>query len=357
MRITDIQFEKESFGFEKPMKVAFAEIKDMETLLIKITTDEGIYGYGEAAPLAFVTGDNLDSAYAVGKELRSVLIGQDPVAIGGIHRRMDALYSGNGPVKCGIDMACYDIASKAAGMPLYRYLGGDVNTVHSDVTIGIDTPEEMAAKAVEWISKGFTILKVKLGEDIETDLLRIQTIRRAVGKDIVLRIDANQGWSVKDSIRIISELEKLNVSLIEQPIAQWNYAGLQEIKRAVRLPVAADESCHSPTDAAKLAAMQAVDYINIKLMKCGGIYNAIKINAIAEASGIGCMIGCMGESALANVAGMHLAAALDNIKEVDLDAVYILSDKRIHGGFNHTGGRVSLWNTPGIGVSIDSFQS
>lgn len=353
MRITDIQFERESFGFEKPMKVAFAEIKDMETLLIRITTDEGITGYGEAAPLAFVTGDNLDSAYAVGKELRNVLMGQDPVAIGGIHRRMDALYSGNGPIKCGIDMACYDIAAKAAGMPLYRYLGGDRNTLHSDVTIGIDTPEEMAAKAVEWAEKGFTILKVKLGEEIDVDLERMKAIRKAVGSSIALRIDANQGWNVKDSIRIIPELEKLDVGLIEQPIVHWDFEGLREIKQAVRLPIAADESCHSPMDAARLAAMRAVDYMNIKLMKCGGIYNAIKINAIAEASGIGCMIGCMGESALANVAGMHLAAALDNIREVDLDAVYILSDERIHGGFDHVGGRVTLWDTPGIGVAID----
>lgn len=353
MRITDIQFERESFGFEKPMKVAFAEIKDMETLLIRITTDEGITGFGEAAPLAFVTGDNLDSALAVGKELRNVLQGQDPVAIGGIHRRMDALYSGNGPIKCGIDMACYDIAAKAAGMPLYRYLGGDCNTLHSDVTIGIDTPEGMAAKAIEWTEKGFTILKIKLGEDIGTDLERMKTIRKAVGSTIALRIDANQGWNVKDSIRIIPELEKLDVGIIEQPVAHWDFEGLREIRQAVRLPIAADESCHSPMDAARLAAMRAVDYINIKLMKCGGIYNAIKINAVAEAAGIGCMIGCMGESTLANVAGMHLAAALDNIREVDLDAVYILSDERIHGGFDHMGGRVKLWDTPGIGVTID----
>ena len=353
MKITDIQFEKMSFRFAQPMKVAFAEISGMETLFVKIQTDEGLSGLGEAAPLPFVTGDNLDSAWAVGKELREVLLGCDPAAIGGIHRRMDALYHGCGAIKCAIDMACYDIASKAAGMPLYRYLGGETGAVHSDVTIGIGTPDEMAAKALEWIEKGFTILKIKLGEDIETDLARMEAVRRAAGPSISLRIDANQGWSVKDSLRIIPELERLDVGLIEQPVAAWDYEGLKEIRQAVRLPIAADESCHSPMDAARLASMRAVDFINIKLMKCGGIYNAIKINAVAEASGISCMIGCMGESALANVAGMHVTAALDNIKEVDLDSVYILSDKRAHGGFDHEGGKAVLWNTPGIGVSLD----
>lgn len=201
--------------------------------------------------------------------------------------------------------------------------------------------------------KGFTILKVKLGEDIEMDLVRMKTIRGAVGSSIALRIDANQGWSVKDAIRIIPELEKLGVGLIEQPIAAWNLEGLREIRQAVRLPIAADESCHLPVDAFRLAALRAVDVINIKLMKCDGIYNALKINAIAEAAGIGCMIGCMGESSLANVAGMHVAAALDNICEVDLDAVYLLDAGRIHGGFDHVGGQATLWNTPGIGVVID----
>ena len=218
MKITDIQFEKMSFRFAQPMKVAFAEISGMETLFVKIQTDEGLSGLGEAAPLPFVTGDNLDSAWAVGKELREVLLGRDPAAIGGIHRRMDALYHGCGAIKCAIDMACYDIASKAAGMPLYRYLGGETGAVHSDVTIGIGTPDEMAEKALEWIEKGFTILKIKLGEDIETDLARMEAVRRAAGPSISLRIDANQGWSVKDSLRIIPELEELGVGSLRRAV-------------------------------------------------------------------------------------------------------------------------------------------
>ena len=352
MIITDIQFQVTSFRFEEPMKVAFATIVDMDSCIVKILTDEGIVGYGEAAPLPFVTGDNLGTILAVGKDMREALIGMDPRAIGAIHRVMDKLYAGNGAVKAGIDIACYDIAAKSAGVPLYKYLGGDDPHIHSDVTIGIDTPERMADKALEWICKGFDILKVKLGEDILTDTDRMCAIHEAVGGKARLRIDANQGWTVKDTLKVAKELDLLGIELIEQPVAAADFEGLKEIRDRSPLPIAADESCHSITDAMRLASMRAADVINIKLMKCGGIYPAIKIAASCEAAGLSCMIGCMGESTLGNLAGMHLAAALDIIREVDLDAVYILAQDKVRGGFDHRGGKAVLWDVPGIGCKV-----
>ncbi len=352
MVITDIQFLVTSFRFEEPMKVAFATITDMDACIVKILTDEGITGYGEAAPLAFVTGDNLATVLAVGKELRNALLGMDPRAIGAVHRVMDRLYTGNGAVKAGIDIACYDIAAKSAGIPLYKYLGGGDPHIHSDVTIGIDTPERMAEKAQDWVSKGFDILKVKLGEDIRTDLERMCAIHEAVGGKTRLRVDANQGWTVKDTLWISRELDTLGVELIEQPVAASDFEGLREIREHSSLLIAADESCHGISDAMRLASMRAADVINIKLMKCGGIYPAIKIAAICEAAGLSCMIGCMGESTLGNLAGMHVAAALDIIREVDLDAVYILAQEKVCGGFDHHGGKAVLWDVPGIGCTV-----
>lgn len=352
MIIKDIEFAVRNFRFKEPLKVAFATIVDMQTCIIKITTDEGITGYGEAAPFPYVTGDNLDSVISVGKEMRESLIGLDPRAIGAIHRVMDAMYAGNGPIKAGIDIACYDIASRAAGVPLYKYLGGDDPRLHSDVTIGIDEPSAMAKAALGWVGKGFEIIKVKLGEDIAVDAERIRAIRKAVGNDIRIRVDANQGWSVKDTIRISRILGELGVDLIEQPVPAHDIDGLAEITRSTDLLIAADESCHSIYDAAAIASKRAVDVVNIKLMKCGGIYNAIRIAAICEGAGLSCMIGCMGESTLGNLAGMHLAAAVDTIKEVDLDAVYILKQEDVYGGYDHRGGRVKLWDTPGIGCVV-----
>lgn len=352
MKITDIRFDVRSFRFEEPMKIAFATIVDMQTCIVTVTTDEGVTGYGEAAPFSYVTGDSLATVLSVGEDLKESLIGMDPRAIGAIHRAMDSMYAGNGAIKAGIDIACYDIAAKAAGVPLYKYLGGDDPALHSDVTIGIGTPEAMAKAAGEWVEKGFDIIKVKLGEDIALDTARIAAIREKVGEDIRIRVDANQGWSVNDTVRISKALDELGVDLIEQPVPAHDLAGLAEIKTRTDLLIAADESCHSIYDAARIAAMRAVDVVNIKLMKCGGIYNAIKIAAICEGAGIPCMIGCMGESTLANLAGMHLAAATDNIRDIDLDSVYILKQEDVYGGFDHHGGRVRLWDVPGIGCTV-----
>ena len=355
MKITDIKFEKASFRFNEPMKVAFAIMEGYDTLVLKMETDEGIVGYGESGPLEFVTGDNLDTVMIVGKQFRDILIGENPLAIGHIHGLMDGKYAYNTSIKAAIDIACYDIASKKMGVPLYQFLGGARNTIVSDVTIGMGTPEDMAAKSADWAAKGWSKLKIKLGENIETDALRMRKVREAVGEKVVLRVDANQGWNVKDAIQIAKELEALHVELIEQPVVHWDLDGLAEVKRAVNIPVVADESCHSPADAAKLAKMRAVDGMNIKLMKCGGIYNALKINAVAEANNLYCMIGCMGESRIANAAGMHVAAALRNIKKVDLDTTFFTQSSWIKGGFENVGGTCTLLDKPGIGVTVENF--
>ena len=354
MKITDIKFEKATFRFEEPFKIAFTVMEGYDTMVLKIETDEGICGYGEAAPMEFVTGDNLDTAFVIGKEFRKMLLGQNPLSIERIHQIMDR-YAYNTSVKAAIDIACYDIASKKMGVPMYQYLGGDGKQVESDVTIGIGTPDHMASQSAKWAEKGWNILKIKLGENPETDLLRMEEIRKAVGDRVKLRIDANQGWAVKDAIKMAKELERLDVELIEQPVVAWDYEGLVEVKKASGIPVVADESCHLPCDAAKLANQRAVDGMNIKLMKCGGIFHALKINAIAEANNLFCMIGCMGESRIANTAAMHVAAAVSNIKKVDLDVTFFTKYDWITGGFENRGGICTLSDTPGLGICAENF--
>jgi len=353
MRITDIRFRKMTFTFNEPFKISFAVIHGYDTLVLKIETDEGLVGYGEAAPMGFVTGDNLDTALEIGEEYRQILIGEDPLAIARIHQIMDGEYAGNTAIKAAIDMACYDIAAKKMGLPLWRYLGGSSPELVTDVTLGIDTPENMAAKAQEWVDVGFTEIKVKLGEDIKIDLARMKAIRKQVGPEIILRIDANQGWDVKESIRIAKALEELDIDLIEQPVPHWDLEGLRRIRDASMIPIAADESCHSPMDALKLTS--CVDAMNIKLMKCGGIYHALKISSVAEAAGLFCMIGCMGESRIANAAGMHLAAAVPNIQKIDLDVTFFAKGGQVTGGFESEGGRCTLSEKPGLGIEIEDF--
>jgi len=201
------------------------------------------------------------------------------------------------------------------------------------------------------VDVGFTEIKVKLGEDIKIDLARMKAIRKQVGPEIILRIDANQGWDVKESIRIAKALEELDIDLIEQPIPHWDLEGLRRVRDASVIPIAADESCHSPMDALKLTS--CVDAMNIKLMKCGGIYHALKISSVAEAAGLFCMIGCMGESRIANAAGMHLAAAVPNIQKIDLDVTFFAKGGQVTGGFESEGGRCTHSEKPGLGIEIE----
>jgi len=355
MMITDVQFKMASFTLIHPIKVAFGEVSDFQTILLKMETDEGICGYGEASPFAYVTGDSIETSLAVGKELRQLLIGKNPIEIERLHELMDGLYAHNSAIKAAFDIAAYDIAAKKAGVPLYQYLGGYKKTLELDSTIGIDEPEEMARISREWVDKGFGILKIKLGENPARDVLRMAAIRKAVGEQIILRVDANQGWTVKDAISTIRALEAYHVELIEQPVAYWDLEGLREVRENVATPVFADESCHDPVDAALLAKNRAVDGMNIKLMKCDGLFKAQQINAIAQASGITCMVGCMGESRVGNLAGMHFAAAHKNVTIADLDTVFGIHCEWMKGGFVGDGHRIELTDEPGLGVTIEGF--
>lgn len=197
MKITDLKIEKFHVELTEPFKIAFAEISHTESLLIKITTDEGIEGYGEAAPFAPVTGETMEGCYAVLQMFRQGLIGMNPMDIEKAHVMMDGLVHGNGSAKCAVDIALHDIKGKVMGQPLYRVLGGYQDTVQNDITIGISTPEKMAASAAHYVKDmGYRILKIKAGIDPKEDLRTLALIRKAVGPDVRLRVDANQGYDI-----------------------------------------------------------------------------------------------------------------------------------------------------------------
>lgn len=355
MRITDIACKRMTFTLHEPVHVAFGVITGFDTLIIKVETDEGITGYGEAGPLEYVTGESIETCEVVGALLKEKLLGMDPIAIAEIHKVMDQTIAGNTSIKAAYDIAMYDIAAKRMGVPLYKYLGGTDPVLTSDVTISMNPVEKMVEDCLKWKDRGFNILKIKLGEDAESDLARMTAIRKAVGEEITLRVDANQGWNVKDSIWIEEQFRKLHIELIEQPVRDSDYEGMARITAASQIPIAADESCHTSEDALKLIRGTACDAINIKLMKCGGIYDALKINAISEAAHQYCMIGCMGESLIANTAAMHLAAARRNIRKIDLDVTFLADCDSVVGGFCHEGGKCILSDEPGIGVKVLDF--
>jgi L-alanine-DL-glutamate epimerase-like enolase superfamily enzyme len=293
MKIVSIDFQTQSIALKKPFTIALGTITQADNIFVKITTDEGIVGLGEAAPETFVTGETLKSCTAALELLTQKLIGENPLNIAKIHEIMNRAMLGNGAAKAAIDIACYDILGKTANLPLYKLLGGHSDFVQTDMTISIDTPAVMAAEAKKYVDLGFEAIKIKVGVDPIEDVERIIAIRKAVGPDVQLRVDANQGWTPKEAVRAIERISPYNIAFIEQPVAAKNIDGLKFVRDHVTENIMSDESAFVPQDAFSLVKKDVVDYVNIKLMKCGGIYPALKIVATCESAGVACMIGCM----------------------------------------------------------------
>ena len=355
MKITDIKIERFSAELEAPRRIAFATFTSYDSWIVKVMTDEGIYGLGSAAPCAYVTGETLDTCYLVLKDFAKALIGFDPLDIAGAHKVMDSIIYGNGSAKCAIDVALYDIAGKYKNMPLYRLLGGTDPVVHNDITITINPPEKMLEVAERAVFKsGFDILKIKAGINVEDDIRVISMIRKSVGDKVRIRIDANQGYDVETALKALAEYEKQGVDAVEQCLPWWDFDGAAELMRRNKTSVKLmlDESIHNVHDARRATALKCADFYNIKLMKCGGLYGGLQIADAAEEAGVGCMVGCMGECKVSIAAGVSLVAAKKVIVEADCDSFMFFKgeDDGIRGGFTREGGIFTLTEKPGLGI-------
>lgn len=361
MKITDVKIERFSQELVEPFFVAFGEVTETENWIIKISTDEGIYGLGSCAPFSYVTGETFETCYIVLKLFAEALVGFDPTDIAGAHALMDSIIYGNGSSKCAVDIALYDIMGKARNLPLYRLLGGTNPVVHNDITIGIGVPEHMAETAKRNVLEdGFDILKVKTGAVLDDDIRALTLIREAVGSDVRIRIDANQGYNVNTALTALAEFEKLGVDAAEQCLPWWDFEGAAEMmkKNTTGVKLMLDESIHNRYDAMRAAKLHSADYYNIKLMKCGGIFGGMQIADVAEAAGVGCMVGCMEECKISITAGVSLVAAKKAIVEADCDSFMFYTDKgeSIGGGFAREGGIFTLTEKPGLGILEEDIK-
>ena len=353
MKIAKIETAEVNIPLVTPFKTALRTVDSVNDIVVRITADDGQRGYGEAPPTAVITGETKGSIRcAIEEFIAPPLIGMEIENLDGIMRVLHKSMVKNTSAKAAVDMAVYDLFAKSCGKPLYQVLGGCKGEIETDLTISVNETEEMVKDSLLAIQQGFKILKIKVGKEGQKDVERIKAVRHAVGPDVKLRIDANQGWSAKDAVRIIRKLEDMGIDmdLVEQPVSAHDFEGMKLVTSQVQTPILADESVFSAMDAIHIIKERAADLINIKLMKTGGIYEALKVCAIAECYEVECMIGCMLESKIAVSAAAHLAAAKGVITRADLDGPSLCSEDPYSGGPAFMGSRILLNDKPGLGI-------
>lgn len=352
MKIQEIHVGQISVPLKKPFKTALRTVYNVNDIVVKIITDTGHIGYGEAAPTAVITGDTFGSIKcAIEDYIAPQLKGLEIENLEEIMKRIDKSLLKNTSAKAAVDIAIYDLFGQYHKSPLYKLLGGYRKEIISDLTISVNSPEEMAEDSVQAVQLGYKTLKIKVGLDSHMDMERIRAIRDAVGYDVDLRLDANQGWSPKEAVTLLRKMEDkgFDIELVEQPVHAMDLEGLKYVTDNVYTPILADEAVFSPVDAVKIIKNRAADLVNIKLMKTGGIHNALKICSIAEIYGVECMMGSMLESKLSVSAAVHLAGAKSIITKFDLDAPELCSEDPIEGGPIFQGYKITLSDDYGLG--------
>ncbi len=361
MRISGITTEEIHIPLKTPFKTALRQTDSLSSVIVRIQCDSGAEGIGEAAPVAMITGETIASVTEViAKYIRPAIIGMDIRHIGHICDRIQASVYGNHSAKAGVEIAVYDLFGQSCSMPLYSVLGGYTDCVETDLTISIGNASKMAADAADAVHRGFTALKLKVGNEgmgIVQKLVELsEQINAAAGQDncISLRVDANQAWEPKDAVRIIRALEDngLNIECVEQPVRGHDIRGLKLVKDHVNTQIMADEAVFTPEDAVNVLRADAADIINIKLMKCGGIRNALKIAAIAEGFGVRCMMGQMLESAVGTAAAAAVCASNKNIVMADLDGRELCLSSPFTGGPEFSENKIILTAAPGLGMRL-----
>ncbi len=345
------------YRFDIPLKdvftIATMSLSTAHNLLVEVRTNQGLTGWGEASSFRSIVGETQGINIAAVRELRPLLTGRNPLALRPLMEHLEAWLPHNTTLKSAIDMALFDIAAQACGLPLCAYLGGEKREMETDLTLGISDPSQVGEKALAVQAMGFGIIKVKLGLSPQDDYTRLANVRRAVGPQTVLRIDANQGWDRIAATRSLRVFEELEIELCEQPCRALDLSGMRYVHHHAPIPVMADESVFSAADALEIVRQDAAAYFIIKLSKSGGIHQAQKIAHVAEAGFRACMMGCMSESRLGITAAAHFASAHPVIRFFDLDSCLEHAENHILGGIDYRGGSILLPDAPGIGARPD----
>ncbi len=361
MKITDIKLGMLRVPLKTPFKTALRTVNSIEDIIVMVETDTGHIGYGEAPATAVITGDIHGSIIgAIRSVIKPKLIGQEISDLNHIIRLIQNCIMKNYSAKAAVEMAVYDLFAQLYQAPLYKILGGGVPKITTDITISVDYIDKMVADSLSAIDLGFETLKVKVGKDIGVDIERVKAIYAAVEGKALIRLDANQGWTAKEAVYALHKLEEAGVrlELVEQPVKAYDLEGLKYITERVHTPVMADESSFGPREVIELIKMRAADIINIKLMKTGGIANAIKIADICSFYDMQCMIGCMLEGSISVAAAVHVAVAKsDVITKIDLDGPSLCLFDPVKSSVTFNNADITIADVPGLGITaIDGLE-
>jgi L-alanine-DL-glutamate epimerase-like enolase superfamily enzyme len=338
---------------KEPFVIANETTEVADNIFIRLETATGIVGWGCSTP-DVVTSETKETVLNGFEVVKRFVVGCDPTRINLVNFALENELAGNPSLKAGVNLALYDIVGKMAGMPLFRLLGGYREKIETSVTIGLNSTDLMVAKAKRIVSDGFKSIKIKCGIDVEQDKENVLAIREAVGSAVKLRLDANEGYSVEDALRMVKTLEEkgVDIEILEQPTNANNLYSLKDVTHQCSVPIMADETALTLRDSVKLVKLEIADMINIKLMKIGGITNAIKANALAELAEVPVMAGCMNESMAAMAAGVHFACSFRNVEYADLDSALDFIDDVAKGGARYENGYVIPSEKPGLGVEV-----
>lgn len=355
MKIKSIKTSIFQSPLKTPFKTSLRTVYNLEDIVVIIECENGLVGYGEGSPTAVITGETLGTMKEAIEYISGFLIGlnvdsdfDDIISV--IHTKL--LH--NTTAKSALEIAIYDLISKYHGKPLFSFLSGEKIAFTTDITISLDEIDKMVSDSLGAISLGYDTLKIKLGNDVKKDIDRIIEIHRALPKDTILRLDANQGWSIEQTIDIMQQIENLGIfpQLLEQPIKADNIDGLKQIKDKIKTPILADEAVFSLSQAKYILETKSADFLNIKLAKCGGISESLKIAKLAQDYNAKCMMGCMLEGPIGIVASLHVVSSMENtISMIDLDAVALLANEPKNCSVIFNENHITLSKNNGLGIT------
>ncbi len=359
MIIGDVRVVLADIPVKRPHTMSFTTLEAVNFAFVRIETRDGLVGWGEAACLGGPTWseESAESVQAViERYLAPWLVGRDAAGIEPLRQEMAKRVQGNPFARAAVEMALWDLNGRALGVPVHRLLGGRVRErVPLSWSLAVESPEAELEEAREKMQRGHRIFKLKTAaHPLAHDVARVRRLREALGPEIALRVDANQGWDRPTARAAIHALEPYALDFVEQPLPKWDVDGMAELARRVRVPIMADESCGAPHEALAIARLGGVSILALKVTKAAGILGTMAVARIAEAAGLGCYVGCMIETSLGTAAYLQVALAAAPVTwGCELFGPLLLTGDVVRRPVRYADGAILALDGPGLGVDVD----